>query len=415
MITTNPLLMKFVREYAYYCGSTMVHTEGNFHHWRPLFLHFDTYFKTYLSCRKDLLTADTLEDDAPFPKQSVLQIRRVILENSHNKSSFDGLELILMLWNVTSTFSVNWKSMSYARPVAIPPVFPKNNRNITIWVVQQVTWFKDSFHNVPSVSVSPSMFTSFCKLQPLAGTRMVLAKGTSQKCGQVQHKTVLILHLSHLHNKLMVRAQSLQIHEPHIQLDRRVCAQGCVFEDVKFIDVVGRGKIRSGATSPEIGVSAYAAAQGKKAIEVYVNPGSGKENGCRTWESVAPIFSQAKVKTKTSWKARQSNISLHSSSRRKRLGGRMPNGYAYRVMSSSTSMPFPREATNYDRSLCTKNLLFSEKLPIMMGSLCTKGCYSDSFKAILESTIWSIIDNWLNGSKIAYSYLFCPVDFYANM
>ncbi|KAF5771245.1 putative ceramide kinase [Helianthus annuus] len=35
-----------------------------------------------------------------------------------------------------------------------------------------------------------------------------------------------------------------------------------------------------------------------KSLLVYVNPGSGKGNGCRTWESVAPIFSQAKVKTK---------------------------------------------------------------------------------------------------------------------
>ncbi|GKA67331.1 hypothetical protein Tco_0767139 [Tanacetum coccineum] len=52
--------------------------KGNFHHWRPLFLHFDTYFKSYLSCRKDHLIADTLEDDAPFPKQSVLQILRVM-------------------------------------------------------------------------------------------------------------------------------------------------------------------------------------------------------------------------------------------------------------------------------------------------------------------------------------------------
>lgn len=70
--------------------------QGNFHHWRPLFLHFDTYFKTYLSSRKDLLLADTLEDDTPFPKQSVLQILRVmqiILENCHNKSAFDGLEV----------------------------------------------------------------------------------------------------------------------------------------------------------------------------------------------------------------------------------------------------------------------------------------------------------------------------------
>ncbi|KAI3760741.1 hypothetical protein L1987_51140 [Smallanthus sonchifolius] len=76
------------------------YNKGNFHHWRPLFLHFDKYFKNYLSSRKDLLLADTLEDDAPFPKQSVLHILRVmqiILENCHNKSSFDGLEHFKLL------------------------------------------------------------------------------------------------------------------------------------------------------------------------------------------------------------------------------------------------------------------------------------------------------------------------------
>lgn len=71
--------------------------QGNFHHWRPLFLHFDTYFKTYLACRNDLILSDKiLEDDSPFPKHEVLQILRVmqiILENCPNKSSFDGLEV----------------------------------------------------------------------------------------------------------------------------------------------------------------------------------------------------------------------------------------------------------------------------------------------------------------------------------
>lgn len=71
--------------------------QGNFHHWRPLFLHFDKYFKTYLSNRNDLLLSDNiLEDENPFPKHTVLQILRamqIILENSPNKSSFDGLEV----------------------------------------------------------------------------------------------------------------------------------------------------------------------------------------------------------------------------------------------------------------------------------------------------------------------------------
>uniref|UniRef100_A0A5B6ZFI1 HECT-type E3 ubiquitin transferase n=1 Tax=Davidia involucrata TaxID=16924 RepID=A0A5B6ZFI1_DAVIN len=75
--------------------------KGNFHHWRPLFLHFDTYIKTHLSCRNDLLLTDNiLEDDSLFPKQAVLQILRVmqiILENCHNKGSFTGLEHFKLL------------------------------------------------------------------------------------------------------------------------------------------------------------------------------------------------------------------------------------------------------------------------------------------------------------------------------
>ncbi|OMO50799.1 hypothetical protein CCACVL1_30240 [Corchorus capsularis] len=86
-------------------GFRWEYSKGNFHHWRPLFLHFDTYFKTYLSCRNDLLLSDKiLEDDSPFPKHAVLQILRVmqiILENCHNKSSFDGLEHFKLLLSST--------------------------------------------------------------------------------------------------------------------------------------------------------------------------------------------------------------------------------------------------------------------------------------------------------------------------
>ncbi|KAI3756921.1 hypothetical protein L6452_04453 [Arctium lappa] len=35
-----------------------------------------------------------------------------------------------------------------------------------------------------------------------------------------------------------------------------------------------------------------------KSLLVFVHPRSGKRNGCRIWENVAPLFSQAKVKTK---------------------------------------------------------------------------------------------------------------------
>ncbi|XP_047978963.1 E3 ubiquitin-protein ligase UPL2-like [Salvia hispanica] len=75
--------------------------KGNFHQWRPLFLHFDTYFKTHLSSRNDLLLSDDiLGDTSPFPKQAVLQILRVmqiILDNCHNKSSFSGIEHFKLL------------------------------------------------------------------------------------------------------------------------------------------------------------------------------------------------------------------------------------------------------------------------------------------------------------------------------
>ncbi|KAE8684369.1 hypothetical protein F3Y22_tig00111131pilonHSYRG00026 [Hibiscus syriacus] len=86
-------------------GFRWEYSKGNFHHWRPLFLHFDTYFKTYLYCRNDLLLSyKNVEDDSPFPKHTVLQILRVmqtILENCHKKSSFDGLEHFKLLLSST--------------------------------------------------------------------------------------------------------------------------------------------------------------------------------------------------------------------------------------------------------------------------------------------------------------------------
>ncbi|KAF8048266.1 hypothetical protein N665_2583s0001, partial [Sinapis alba] len=82
-------------------GFRWEYSKGNLHHWRPLFLHFDKYFKTFLSNRNDLLLSDNiLEDEDPFPKYTVLQILRVmqiILENCPNKSSFDGLEHFKLL------------------------------------------------------------------------------------------------------------------------------------------------------------------------------------------------------------------------------------------------------------------------------------------------------------------------------
>lgn len=74
--------------------------KGNFHHWKPLFIHFDTYFKTYISSRKDLLLSDDMTEDDPMPKNAILKILRVmqiVLENCQNRSSFTGLEHLKLL------------------------------------------------------------------------------------------------------------------------------------------------------------------------------------------------------------------------------------------------------------------------------------------------------------------------------
>ncbi|KAL6623150.1 hypothetical protein ACP70R_033029 [Stipagrostis hirtigluma subsp. patula] len=74
--------------------------KGNFHHWKPLFMHFDTYFKTYISSRKDLLLSDDMAEGDPLPKNTILKILRVmqiVLENCQNKSSFAGLEHFKLL------------------------------------------------------------------------------------------------------------------------------------------------------------------------------------------------------------------------------------------------------------------------------------------------------------------------------
>ncbi|WJX63238.1 HECT-type E3 ubiquitin transferase [Trifolium repens] len=81
-------------------GFRWEYDKGNFHHWRPLLLHFNTYFKTFLSCRNDLTLLYNLEDDSPLPKHAILQILRVmqiILENCPNKSTFDGIEHFKLL------------------------------------------------------------------------------------------------------------------------------------------------------------------------------------------------------------------------------------------------------------------------------------------------------------------------------
>ena len=63
-------------------------------------MHFDTYFKTYISSRKDLLLSDDMVEADPLPKNTILKILRVmqiVLENCQNKSSFTGLEVSVCL------------------------------------------------------------------------------------------------------------------------------------------------------------------------------------------------------------------------------------------------------------------------------------------------------------------------------
>lgn len=59
-------------------------------------MHFDTYFKTYISSRKDLLLSDDMSESEPLTKNTILQILRVmqiVLENCQNKTTFAGLEV----------------------------------------------------------------------------------------------------------------------------------------------------------------------------------------------------------------------------------------------------------------------------------------------------------------------------------
>ncbi|KAG4398664.1 hypothetical protein GLYMA_08G087600v4 [Glycine max] len=70
--------------------------KGDFHHWVDLFNHFDSFFEKYVKPRKDLqIDDDFLDLDPPFPRESVLQILRVIriiLDNCTNKHFYSSYE-----------------------------------------------------------------------------------------------------------------------------------------------------------------------------------------------------------------------------------------------------------------------------------------------------------------------------------
>jgi E3 ubiquitin-protein ligase HUWE1 len=65
-------------------------------------MHFDTYFKTYISSRKDLLLSHDMTEDDPLPKNTILKILKVmqiVLENCQNKSSFLALSILSLSWH----------------------------------------------------------------------------------------------------------------------------------------------------------------------------------------------------------------------------------------------------------------------------------------------------------------------------
>ncbi|KAG5154879.1 hypothetical protein AAZX31_05G122700 [Glycine max] len=70
--------------------------KGDFHHWVDLFNHFDSFFEKYVKPRKDLqIDDDFLDLDPLFPRESVLQILRVIriiLDNCTNKHFYSSYE-----------------------------------------------------------------------------------------------------------------------------------------------------------------------------------------------------------------------------------------------------------------------------------------------------------------------------------
>ncbi|KAJ1685644.1 hypothetical protein LUZ63_017034 [Rhynchospora breviuscula] len=81
-------------------GFRWEYKKGNFHHWKPLFSHFETFFKTYIASRNDLLLLDSFSAEDLLPKNTLIQILRVmqiILENCPNKASFPGLEHLKLL------------------------------------------------------------------------------------------------------------------------------------------------------------------------------------------------------------------------------------------------------------------------------------------------------------------------------
>jgi hypothetical protein len=73
-------------------------SQGEFHHWVPLFNYFDDFFEKTIKARSDLqlLFEDDAPVDPPFPTAAVLAVLRataVILENCGNKHFWASYEV----------------------------------------------------------------------------------------------------------------------------------------------------------------------------------------------------------------------------------------------------------------------------------------------------------------------------------
>lgn len=82
-------------------------------------MHFDTYFKTYISSRKDLLLSDDMSESEPLTKNTILQILRVmqiVLENCQNKTTFAGLEVSWCFFYVLLNFFTTFPEMGISDP-----------------------------------------------------------------------------------------------------------------------------------------------------------------------------------------------------------------------------------------------------------------------------------------------------------
>eukprot|EP00268_Persea_americana_P027727 TRINITY_DN27033_c0_g1_i3.p1 TRINITY_DN27033_c0_g1~~TRINITY_DN27033_c0_g1_i3.p1 ORF type:complete len:319 (+),score=69.80 TRINITY_DN27033_c0_g1_i3:194-1150(+) len=93
---------------------------------------------------------------------------------------------------------------------------------------------------------------------------------------------------------------------------------GIKFSDVYAVELINWGLIHDSLLPNAGGIFLG------HGSEVFIHPLSGKRNGCRTWETVAPIFSRAKVRTKVTVTQRA--------------------GHAFDVMASITD----RELNSYD-------------------------------------------------------------------